>query len=452
MAVNTTEGTALVVQLLEEARESMPAGSTISVAGPLDVGLEVQWSLIAFGSSAADAGDEEGLPRHSAAAIVALERARVGGASFLAVPASANRWLEEVPVFAEHCRGRYAVIVDSAHLGTIFDLRAEAVAEELPVDAATSTDETTATADEHDDAIDALADALSKIVRSGEYSSETFRRFEQRGVHVTPVHFYSPLPDTSRLADEIWKRESELVGIDMNDEGQLHLLSEVFPQFRAEYEALPTSPKEDDPFQFYLGNAMFDGTDALVYYCMLRHLQPRRVIEVGSGHSTRLAAQAARVNGATELVCVEPYPHETLQRGFPGLTSVIASPVEEVSLDVFGALDGGDVLFIDSSHVVRVGGDVTYLYLEVLPRLKPGVVVHVHDVFFPREYPRAWTMDELRFWNEQYLLQTFLAFNSEFSVLLANSYLAARHREAMKEAFPTSPWWGGGSFWMERRR
>jgi hypothetical protein len=122
-----------------------------------------------------------------------------------------------------------------------------------------------------------------------------------------------------------------------------------------------------------------------------------------------------------------------------------------VSLDLFRTLHAGDVLFIDSSHVAKIGGDVTYLYLEVLPRLKPGVVVHIHDIFFPKEYPRAWNMEEFRFWNEQYLLQAFLTFNSEFSVLLANSYLAARHMDGLKEAFPTSPWWGGGSFWMQRR-
>lgn len=308
-----------------------------------------------------------------------------------------------------------------------------------------------ATADETNDPLDALADELARLVRGGAYTSDVFRRFERRGVHVTPVHFYSPIPDTSELTDDLWARQSELVGIDMNDEAQLRLLTEAFPQFRAEYEAIPTSPDTNNPFQFYLGNGMFDGTDALVYYCMLRHLQPRRVIEVGSGNSTRLAAQAARLNGSTELVCIEPYPDATLQAGFPGLTKVIASRVEELSLDVFGALDAGDVLFIDSSHVVKIGGDVTYLYLDVLPRLKPGVVVHVHDIFFPREYPRAWNMEQFRFWNEQYLLQAFLAFNSDFEVLLANSYLGSRHAHAMREAFPTSPWWGGGSFWMRRK-
>ena len=292
------------------------------------------------------------------------------------------------------------------------------------------------------DAIDALALPLARLVRDGRYSGEEFRRFERRGVHVAPVHFYSPVPDTSQLDEEIWQRESGLVGIDMNDEQQLHLVAEVFPQFRAEYEAIPTAQTED-PAQFYLDNGAFGGTDALVLYCMLRHLQPRRVLEVGGGLSTRLAAQAALANGSTELVCVDPFPDPVLQDGFPGLTTLISSRVENLSLDLFLDLEENDVLFIDSSHVARIGSDVTFLFLEVLPRLQPGVVVQVHDVFLPFEYRRDWVEDVFRFWNEQYLLQAFLAFNSAFRVLVANSYLDARYPDALRDTFPTSPWWGG---------
>lgn len=236
----------------------------------------------------------------------------------------------------------------------------------------------------------------------------------------------------------------------MNDDEQLHLLREVFPKFRDEYETLPTAPT-DDYTVFHFGNGLFDGTDALVLYCMLRHLRPRRVIGVGSGYATRLAAQAARANGSTELVCIEPYPDEVLQEGFEGLASLITARVEEVSLDLFTTLGADDVLFIDSSHSVRTGGDVTFLFLEVLPRLKAGVVVQVHDVFLPHEYPREWVVDGLRFWNEQYLLQAFLTFNSGFRVLLANSYLDVRYPDVLRDAFPNAPWWGGGSFWMQRQ-
>lgn len=236
----------------------------------------------------------------------------------------------------------------------------------------------------------------------------------------------------------------------MNEPIQLRLVREVFPQFRREYEELPSTPLAD-PAQFYLGNNVFDGTDALSLYCMIRWLQPSKIIEVGSGHSSRLAAQAARANGKTELVCIEPNPDPILVNGFPGLSELIAVDVQEVDPRRFDELDDGDILFIDSSHVVKAGSDVNYLILDVLPRVRPGVVVHLHDVFLPQHYPRSWLIDQLWFWSEQYLLQAFLAFNNAFEVLLSTAYLGLRHVEDLQATFPKSPWWNhGGSLWMCR--
>jgi hypothetical protein len=119
---------------------------------------------------------------------------------------------------------------------------------------------------------------------------------------------------------------------------------------------------------------------------------------------------------------------------------------------VFERLGDGDVLSIDSSHVVRIGNDVRFLYLEVLPRLKPGVIVHIHDSFLPFEYPKHWVVDEQRLWNEQYFLQAFLTYNHEYEVMLCNSFLEVHCADLLRTTFPTSPWWGGGSFWMRRVR
>lgn len=294
-----------------------------------------------------------------------------------------------------------------------------------------------------------LAEILPPFAREP-LAGEFFRTWEEHGFHLTPVHFYQPIPDTRALPETLWKEPSGLVGVDMNEAGQLDLLQNVFPRFRSEYETLPTDPT-GVPHDFHMKNGAFEGTDALVLYCMVRHLRPALVLEVGSGFSSRLTALAARRNGNTRLVCIEPYPDDVLSAGFPGLTSVVPKKVQDVELDFFQQLTAGDVLFIDSSHVVKTGGDVTYLFLEVLPRLAPGVVVHVHDIFLPQEFPRSWVMDLHLFWTEQYLLQAFLAFNSEFEVLFANAYMGLRQTREMREVFPTSPWWGGGSFWMRRR-
>ena len=236
----------------------------------------------------------------------------------------------------------------------------------------------------------------------------------------------------------------------MNDSGQLELLTRTFPTFREEYDRLPLNAT-DRPHEYYLNNGLFGGTDALALYCMVRHFKPRLILEVGSGHSSRLCAQAAVLNGCTELVCIEPNPDPLLKLGFPGLGTLISQPVQEVGLETFDQLRDGDILFIDSSHVVACGSDVNYLFLEVLPRLKPGVIVHVHDIFLPCDYPRQWVKEQRRFWNEQYLLHAFLLFNSDYEVLQANSYLEATHPSQMRATFPHSPWWGGGSFWMRRR-
>jgi hypothetical protein len=288
---------------------------------------------------------------------------------------------------------------------------------------------------------------------------EIFPLWERKGFHVTPVHFYQPIPDTQSLPETLWNRPSELVGIDMNDVVQLDLLRKHFPEFRGEYEAFPTKAT-GDPSRFHLNNGLFDGTDALVAYCMVRHFQPRLIIEIGGGFSSLLLGEAAIKNNVSSLICIEPFPQEFLREGFPGLQSLIEKKVQEIDLEFFAQLKPGDILFIDSSHTVKIGGDVNYLFLEVLPRLKQGVIVHIHDIFFPFEYRRDWVMDEFRFWSEQYLLQAFLTFNSEFEVLMANRYLGHRFPEDLKGAFPNleslgavrpnSVRWGGGSFWMRR--
>jgi Methyltransferase domain len=277
-----------------------------------------------------------------------------------------------------------------------------------------------------------------------------FQNWEQHGFHVTPAHFYQPIPETQSLPDRLWTQPSELVGIDMNDSMQLELLRRHFPRFREEYAHFPTKPSEDE-HQFHLGNQLFDGVDALVAYCIVRHFQPRLIIEVGSGFSSLVLGEAAAKNPGSTLICIEPFPRDFLRKGFPGLKSLIEKKVQDVDLDFFSQLDSGNILFIDSSHTVKIGGDVNYLFLEVLPRLKPGVIVHVHDIFLPFEYRRDWVLDEFRFWTEQYLLQAFLMFNSEFEVVMANSYISHYHEKELKAAFPDLSSWGGGSFWMRRK-
>ena len=296
-----------------------------------------------------------------------------------------------------------------------------------------------------------LAAAASRLLRAA------FPLWERLGVHVTPVHFYEPVPDTRSLPETLWSCRSELPGIDMNDEGQRRLLSR-FVTFKDEYDAFPVRPTSD-PSQYHLDNGLFESVDAEVLYAMVRSFRPRRVFEIGSGHSTLVTAQAIRANRRDdpsyecELRSIDPYPSAVLAGGVPGLTRQVPVPVQDVAVSEFLELGEDDILFIDSSHVLRIGSDVQYEYLEVLPRLRPGVLVHVHDVFLPAEYPREWVLDQHRFWNEQYLLQAFLIGNSGFEVLWGSSYMHFTHPHALEAAFASyrrgdrRP----GSFWMRRR-
>jgi predicted O-methyltransferase YrrM len=280
-----------------------------------------------------------------------------------------------------------------------------------------------------------------------------FDVWERRGYHVSPVHFYEPIPDVRDFEADFWTRESELVGVDMRADDQLALLDELAP-LRGEFDALDRPEAEG---RYSLRNSLYGSVDAEIFYGLLRQRRPRRVYEIGSGHSTLLAAEALRRNedeGAApaELVAFEPYPNETLRRGFPGLTRLVEKRLQDVPLETFQELEAGDVLFIDSSHVVAPGSDVCRELLEIVPRVRPGVLIHIHDIFMPREYPERWLREERYFWTEQYLLQAFLAFNTEFSVVWAGAWMNARHPDALASSFAsyipgeTRP----GSFWIVR--
>ena len=289
-----------------------------------------------------------------------------------------------------------------------------------------------------------------------------FYVLEKMGLHLSRVHHYTPIPDTRDLKDELWTRQSELPGLKMNEEKQLKLLEELSSRYRLEYDEFHVE-RQEAPHEFYLRNGFFGPVDAEILYSMIRHHKPRRVIEIGAGNSTYLAAKAIHRNKAEDpayscdLVSIDPYPNETLRKGFPGLTRLIPRKVQEIPMKEFKKLQEDDILFIDSSHVVRIGGDVKHMFLEILPRINEGVLVHVHDVFLPMEYPKLYVKDYLRFWSEQYLLQAFLAFNDSFEVLWGSRYMRLRHPEELASSFKNYDRDEVGdermsSLWMKRTR
>jgi Methyltransferase domain len=203
-----------------------------------------------------------------------------------------------------------------------------------------------------------------------------------------------------------------------------------------------------------IDNANFGSGDAEYWYQMVRFVRPGRIYEVGSGYSTLVAAKALQVNHSEDdqyrcrHMCIEPYEMPWLETTG---ASVLRSKVEDLDPSVFLELQENDVLFIDSSHMIRPGGDVLYEYLQVLPALAKGVYVHIHDIFSPRHYPLAWLAGDVRFWNEQYLLEAFLSHNTSWEVVGSLNLLHHQHYDRLKRVAPfldrnREP----GSFYMRR--
>ncbi len=263
-----------------------------------------------------------------------------------------------------------------------------------------------------------------------------------------PGHFYSPVPDLAEIdaqADWLFASDRPLPGVALRAEEQLRLFRELAVLARASSLHDPVVPT-----RYRLDNPNYGVGDAAMTLAMLRRLRPRRYLEVGSGFSTALALDASEryLDGKLQVTAVEPYPdllRGLARQGDP--LEVLAQPVQSVPLERFASLQANDVLFIDSSHVLKTGSDVQFLYTEVLPVLADGVHVHVHDIFWPFEYLRHWvTMG--RAWNECYLLHAFLLHNSRFEIVLWNHYLATCHRSAIAEELPAMLENPGGALWM----
>ena len=274
-----------------------------------------------------------------------------------------------------------------------------------------------------------------------------------RNLGVLPVlhHYYEPVvyPEDLRrpLADE-----RTISGLDPNVPEQLDLLAKF--NFDAELTALPL----DDPGtgSYFYRNKFFESGDAEFLFNMIRYFKPAKILEIGGGYSTLMVRYAIQKNAAEDSdyacrhTCIEPYEQPWLEQ--TGAT-IIRERVQDIDLDIFEALDRNDLLFIDSSHVVRPQGDVVFEHQEVLGVIKSGVVIHMHDIFTPRDYPEQWILNESKLWSEQYLLEAFLSFNDQFRVIGSLNYLWHNHREILQRACPVlaqEPLREPASFWFVR--
>jgi predicted O-methyltransferase YrrM len=279
-----------------------------------------------------------------------------------------------------------------------------------------------------------------------------------------PVHFYSSIADVEDLKNRrIWDTKSTLVGIEFQPGEQLKLLSKLGKKYGDECVwPLDPSSNENKNLEYYINNPSFSYGCAASTHSMIRHYKPKRIIEIGSGMSSIIISKALKLNNlekkdTTTYTIIDPYPSKPVQNEVVKFTKLIPKRVELVKESIFDQLKENDILFIDSSHSCKIGSDVNYLYLNVLPKLNPGVIIHIHDIALPYEYPKAYAINETfrQFWTEQYILQAFLSLNDNYEILLGMCYLQTDHLKEFQQAYPsydpkknTSI---SGSFWIRRK-
>jgi len=299
------------------------------------------------------------------------------------------------------------------------------------------------------------AEVLELFIASEEYKSLQRKRHD----HPTEYpngHFYSPVvsvDEAKSQAGRIFSRRRP-AGIPLDAEKQiarLSVLSKYFPE-------MPFSDEASPPFRYYYNNTSYAFGDASIYWGMIGDLQPARIMEIGSGFTSALALDAIDYFGLdTRCTFIDPYP-ELLHRVAKPIGpqhSVIADLVQNVDPAIVDELGRNDVLFIDSSHVVKTGSDVHFEITQLLPRVKPGVIVHFHDAFYPFEYPRGWVIDRNYSWNELYFLHAFLMYNDLFEILYFNDFVGKEHADRVRQLLPReissrivlNP---GGGLWLRR--
>jgi predicted O-methyltransferase YrrM len=270
-----------------------------------------------------------------------------------------------------------------------------------------------------------------------------------------PGHFYSPIvsiEEARRDQERIFLANipRELPSINMNEKGQLETLG----QFEKLYPSIDLPATKSGEHRYYYENPAYSHSDAIMLHCMMRHVKPQRIIEVGSGYSScaMLDTSERHLDNSVEFTFIEPYPDllkSLIRADDMQSATIIPTRLQEVPVQTFQSLTRGDILFIDSTHVSKTGSDVNFLLAEILPALQSGVYIHIHDIFYPFEYPKEWVLGG-RSWNEIYALRAFLQFNDSFSIEMMNTFLTHFHRSRFATHMPLCLKNTGGSIWLRK--
>ncbi|HWD87513.1 MAG TPA: class I SAM-dependent methyltransferase [Mucilaginibacter sp.] len=296
---------------------------------------------------------------------------------------------------------------------------------------------------------------LRLILKKNKAGKVEDRIFSHVGILPVSEHYYEPLIHPKKHLKKSLRDDRILPGIDMNIQEQLNILAAF--DYNHELLEFPVNESKDSgDVTFFYNNGFYQAGDAEYLYNMVRHFKPKKIIEIGSGNSTLMAKNAIDKNKTDnknyqcEHICIEPYEMPWLETKN---VKVIRKKVEDIDVTFFEQLEPNDILFIDSSHMIRPQGDVLFEYLEILPVLKAGVIIHIHDIFTPKDYPDEWVFTKRLLWNEQYLLEAFLSFNNMFKIIGATNYLSHHYSSefaAKCPVFAQQPDKEAQAFWMKR--
>lgn len=292
-------------------------------------------------------------------------------------------------------------------------------------------------------------EVLEEFMKSQEYQD-----IHKVKLFVPPGHFYSPIVPPEEGLRQIERIENApyphaLQNVGVNRADIVATWNKLLPYLRA----VPFPDQPSAGFRYAFNNPAYSTGDGSILHAMLRLHRPKRMIEIGSGWSSACTVDTISREGIDcQLTFIEPYPQLLLSLLGPSKSNVNIVPkrIQDVSLHLFDALQSGDFLFIDSTHIVRTGSDVCYEIFDILPRLAPGVIVHIHDIFWPFEYPRTWVIDENRSWNELYLIRAFLSHNRDWKVVFFNDYMARMESELASQTFPRFMSNPGSALWLQR--
>jgi predicted O-methyltransferase YrrM len=278
------------------------------------------------------------------------------------------------------------------------------------------------------------------------------REVQKRGWNFQRADYYSPLNDLAFLEanPDLWSGEEPTPEIDWNHAAQVATARRV-ADYVEELRDIPNDPVPGDPTRFCWNNNFWNAADALVQYGLARAGRPKRWVEIGCGWSSLLLARALEKNDTpTEVTQIEPYPNPALFAAVPPSWKQHRTILQRAPLELFDALEPGDVCFYDGSHCVRAASDVNWFFFRVLPRLRNGVLVHLHDIFLPESYPTEWVFERGQTWNEQWLLQAYLMSNPAVEILIANRWLFRREYALLRDLYQDvqPPW--GCSFWFRK--